>query len=143
MAQTDSSLSIAADFGNLSAVKDFVRRQAKMLRVPERLSGKLELVVEELFLNIVNYAHPKLKEEVDIRCSRHSNGDTQGEMICIAIQDWGPPFNPLEKDNPALEQNVEERPIGGLGVYLVTQMADYCTYARQNENNCFTVCFHL
>lgn len=143
MAQTDASLSIAAIFDNLSAVKDFVRRQSEMLRVPEILSGKLELVVEELFLNIVNYAHPKLKEEVEIHCSRHSVGDTENEMICIAMRDWGPPFNPLEKDNPALEQNVGERPIGGLGVYLVTQMADHCTYARQDENNCFTVCFHL
>ena len=55
----------------------------------------------------------------------------------------GAAFNPLEKEAPTLEQDLESRPIGGLGVYLVRQMADHCAYARENDNNFFTVCFRL
>jgi len=143
MPKTDALLTVAADFNNLATVQNFVRHRAEALAAPEPLWLKLELVVEELFLNIVNHANPKTRPEVEITCSRQGVGDVLEEMLCVAMRDWGPPFNPLEKENPALEQDLESRPIGGLGVYLVTQMADHCAYARKDGSNLFTVCFRL
>jgi len=141
MSRTDTPFSIAADFDNLTAVKAFVCRRAEELAVPDLLWSKLELVVEEIFLNIVNHAQPKIREEVEILCSVQGVEDTSGEMFCIAVRDWGPSFNPLEKEDPTLEQDVDSRPIGGLGIFLVLQMSDHCTYTRENESNLLTVCF--
>jgi anti-sigma regulatory factor (Ser/Thr protein kinase) len=143
MAKTDEILSIAADFDNLAAATAFVRHRAEALAAPDLLWPKLELVVEEIFLNIVNYAQPKTSAEVEIGCSRQQAGDVLEEMFCVCIRDWGPPFNPLEKEDPQLEQDLESRPIGGLGIYLVRQLADHCTYDRENDCNCFTACFRL
>ena len=143
MPNNDALLTIVADFDNLANVQDFVRRRAEELAVPNPLWFKLELVMEELFLNIVNHAKPKTRDEVEIDCIRQSFGDVSGEMFCVTVRDWGPPFNPLEKEDPALEQDLESRPIGGLGVYLVTQMADHCAYARKDGSNLFTACFRL
>jgi len=143
MGNADGALSIAADFANLATAKTFVCGRAEALAVPDLLESKIELVVEELFLNIVNHARPRIKEEVEIRCARQRLREAPEEMFCIAIRDWGPPFNPLEKEPPSLEQDLDSRPIGGLGVYLVTQMADHCAYARAEESNLFTVCFRL
>jgi len=142
MPKTDIPFSIAADFDNLAVVKSFVSRRAEELAVPDLLWSKLELVVEEIFLNIVNHAQPKIREEVEILCSLQGVEDTSDEMFCIAVRDWGPSFNPLEKEDPTREQDVDSRPIGGLGIFLVLQMSDHCTYTRENESNLLTVCFH-
>lgn len=141
MNRKDAFLRIAAEFDNLLAAKAFVCRRAEMMGVPENLWSKLELVVEELFLNIVDHAQPKSGTGVEIICLRQSVGDYPEEMFCISVRDWGPPFNPLEKEAPALEQDLDGRPIGGLGIYLIIQMVDYCNYVREDECNLFTACF--
>lgn len=143
MPETDASLSIAAEFDNLATVKAFVCRRADELAAPDLLWSKLELVVEELFLNIVNHSCQKPRSEVDISCLRQSIENAPDDMFCVSVRDWGPPFNPLEKESPMLEQDVESRPIGGLGIYLVSQMADLCTYTRQDDSNFFSVCFRM
>lgn len=143
MTRKDDVLIICAEVNKLEAVTAYICRRANALGAPTLLLPKFELVAEELFLNIVNHAVPKTCEEVEIRCVRQIIAGGDGEMCCISMRDWGPPFNPLDKENPALEQDIESRPIGGLGVYLVTQMADHCSYARENGSNLFTICFHL
>ncbi|BHH86228.1 ATP-binding protein [Desulforhopalus sp. 52FAK] len=143
MQETDGHLSINADFDNLAPVKSFVHRQAKDLMAPELLLAKLELVVEEIFLNIVNHSRPAPKTSVNISCSKQSVGEAADEMLCICVQDWGAPFNPLANDSPALEEDVESRPIGGLGIFLVIQMADHCSYRREEDSNIFSACFHM
>ncbi len=143
MPHADEFFSVAAEFDNLEAVKEYIRGHAMVMDVPDSLIPKLELVMEEIFLNIVNHARPRIKSEVEIRCWRQVAGDDLDEMFCVAVRDWGRAFNPLGKETPALEQDVEDRPIGGLGIYLVIQMADHCSYKRQDGSNLFTVCFNL
>lgn len=137
----NAHLSIAADFDNLVTVKDFVCSRAGEFAVPELLWSKLELVVEELFLNIVNHSCPAPRKSVDIICSQQRIGDKADEMFCVSVRDWGPPFNPLEKESPALEEDLDSRPIGGLGIFLVIQMADHCSYTREDDSNIFSACF--
>jgi anti-sigma regulatory factor (Ser/Thr protein kinase) len=143
MSKTDAYLSIAADFDKLDAVKAFVCRCAKDLAASDLLQSKLELVVEELFLNIVNHSCLTPKTGVDISCVLHSVGEANKEMFCVCLKDWGPPFNPLEMESPALEQDVDSRPIGGLGIFLVIQMADHCSYRREDDSNIFSACFQM
>jgi len=143
MSETDAHLSIVADFDNLAEVTAFVCRRARELTAPELLWPKIELVVEELFLNIVNHSGLPPEAVVDISCSRQRVGDGPDDMFCISLRDRGQPFNPLKKEVPALEQDVDSRPIGGLGIYLVIQMADHCSYARQDDSNIFSACFRM
>jgi len=143
MTKPDNILTIAADPKNLETVTAFINRQAELTGTPENIGPKLELVIEELFLNIVNHANPKSKQDVEISCTRQKRVDNSGEMFCLSTRDWGPDFNPLEKEKPLLEDNVDDRPIGGLGIFLVLQMADHCSYERQNDSNLFSACFNL
>ena len=64
-------------------------------------------------------------------------------MFCISLRDRGQPFNPLKKEVPALEQDVDLRPIGGLRIYLVVQIADHCSYAGKDDRNIFSACFRM
>lgn len=136
-------LSIVANFENLETVKSFACDRAKELGLPDLLLSKIELVMEELFLNIVDHSRPSPKTSVDINCSRQGVGEAAEEMFCICLRDWGPPFNPLENESPSLEQDVESRPIGGLGIFLVIQMTDHCNYKREDDSNIFSACFHI
>ncbi len=144
MSQNNDFLNIGASIDNLAAVTEYISNRAETLLVPIMLLPKLELVIEELFLNIVNHANPKSRKDVEIGCTRQKTEKAPGgEMLCISTRDWGPEFNPLQKEKPLLEEDIEKRAIGGLGVYLVTEMADHCSYVRQDGSNLFTVCFKL
>ena len=101
---------------------------------PAALTFKVNLVLEELVLNVINYAYEESGHHVDV--SLVCNEDD----LVIEITDEGRPFDPLQ-DAPApdMESPVEERNIGGLGVYLVRSMTSDMQYRREEGKNCLTV----
>lgn len=110
-----------------------------IMDVPEikdapELEFTLHLVVEEIVVNIVNYAYPKdIDGEVIIDIV---SDDTE---ISLAFTDRGTPFNPLEKEDPDTTLGAEDRPIGGLGIFLVKQTMDNVDYRYENGCNIFTI----
>lgn len=92
---------------------------------------QVNLILEELFVNIANYAYPPTKGYVDISYDINEN-----EMeLNIEIKDKGVEFNPLLKAEPDISLNANERPIGGLGIYLVKKLCDEISYQRVNDEN--------
>jgi len=141
MPDSPATLTIPAELQRLSEVQQFVCHTAQSMGGTPVLCPKLELVMEEIFVNIVTHARPKVKPDVEIVCSRKEKDGAA--RLCVAFRDWGPPFNPLDKEPPSMDQSVELRPIGGLGIHLVLKMADHCEYTRLEDGNLFTVCFAL
>ena len=94
----------------------------------------IHLVTEELVVNVASYAYPDgaddyLHVEI-IRDEGH---------ITLRFRDGGVPFNPLEREAPDTSLPIEERPIGGLGIYLVRQFMDTVEYEYTNGENILTV----
>lgn len=89
------------------------------------------LIGEEIATNIVKYAYPGESSEKRflVKISRRDH------TILTEFTDWGLPFNPLAEEDPNRNQSIEEMPVGGLGVFLVKQMADRLTYERIEEKN--------
>lgn len=97
------------------------------------LEFTLQLVVEEIVVNIVSYAYPVGKDgEVTIDVNKTPTA------IEISFSDRGVPFNPLEKEDPDTTLSAEERPIGGLGIFLVKQMMDSVSYRYEDGRNILT-----
>lgn len=92
--------------------------------------GKLSVVVEELVLNIVDYAN---SDYLDVEIIRDE------KSITLRFHDGGIPFNPLEKEEPNFTIPLEDRKIGGLGIFMVTKYMDTVTYERTGEENILTV----
>ena len=92
--------------------------------------GKLSVVVEELVLNIVDYAN---SDYLDVEIIRDE------KSITLRFHDGGIPFNPLEKEEPDFTIPLEDRKIGGLGIVMVTKYMDTVTYERTGEENILTV----
>lgn len=94
----------------------------------------IHLVCEELVVNVVSYAYPN-----DADGYLHVLIDKSDNYLTITFKDGGVPFNPLAKDTPDISLPLEEREIGGLGIFLTQQMMDVVTYDFVNNENVLTV----
>ena len=87
---------------------------------------QINLIIEEIFVNIVNYSKTDL---VTITIEYNNNTAT------IEFIDNGVEFNPLLKNKPKLPKSVDEAEIGGLGILLTKEMADKLDYSYINGEN--------
>ena len=89
---------------------------------------KVNLVLDELWVNVVHYSGATGDVEVSL--------DTDADEVRLEIADDGRPFDPLsEAVEPDLDAALEERPIGGLGIFLVREMMDELHYRREDGKN--------
>ena len=94
------------------------------------LYKKLYVVVEEIVLNIVDYSN---SDYLDVEIMRDEKN------ITLRFRDAGKPFNPLEKEKPDFTLPLEDRKIGGLGIFLVIKYMDSVTYEHSGGENVLTV----
>jgi anti-sigma regulatory factor (Ser/Thr protein kinase) len=101
----------------------------------ERLIMRLRLAIEELFLNTVTHGHGGDSDapvEVTVRID--------AERVTLVYVDTAPPFDPFASvQAPDPTALLEARPVGRLGVFLITALAERCHYARSGDRNHITV----
>ena len=95
---------------------------------------KMNLAIEEAVVNVMKYAYPSGKQgNVTIEAT------TNDTRLKFTIIDSGMPFDPTAKADADTTLSVEQRPIGGLGIYLVRQMMDSVNYERMDNLNVLTL----
>ena len=129
-------LSLPASAGSISAFSEFVRDGAAAAGVATHEFGKLELVLEEILINVARYAYTPETGAVEV-----AYAPAGPCKIRIEIADFGRVFNPLEADPPDLSRGLADRPIGGLGVFLVRSMVDSIDYRREQNRNILSFVF--
>lgn len=132
----EAKLAVAID-ANLEALADLQRQLAQFGEqqgwAPD-LAYQVELVVEELCVNIVSYGTDDGSHRIEVRM-----GCTPS-LLTIDIIDDGIAFDPFtEAPPPDLDSEVEDRPIGGLGVHFVKTMMDEVEYRREGGRNHVTL----
>ncbi len=132
------TLLLPATMESLEICRMFVLGKLQELSVVQELEFKVELVLEEVLTNVIHYAYPEEPGEMEVTCTIEDNQD-----FCFRVTDWGIPFNPLERPDPELSQDVSERQVGGLGIYLVRHLVDELSYQREGNRNTLTFCFRL
>jgi anti-sigma regulatory factor (Ser/Thr protein kinase) len=98
-----------------------------------KISNQIAVVAEELFVNISSYAYSKKSGDVTIRVS------IAPARLIIQFEDSGIAFNPLEHELPDVNAGIEDRKIGGLGIYLTRKWMSNVIYHRENEKNILTI----
>jgi serine/threonine-protein kinase RsbW len=88
-----------------------------------------QLAVEEVITNTIVHGYKKAGGEIIISCQINLSN------LEVRIKDSAPRFDPLSIPNPKLDGAIEERKIGGLGVYLVRQVMDKVFYQYENGKN--------
>jgi len=121
---------VPAQLKSLQKSIAFVSSFTRKLGFDSRRLSEIELCVEEVLVNIFNYAYPGEPGEVEISCHSAPEG-----TLTIRIVDSGIPFNVLSSDDPDISLSIDERHIGGLGIYFVKQLMDRVEYHRENNKN--------
>jgi sigma-B regulation protein RsbU (phosphoserine phosphatase) len=94
------------------------------------VADSLNLALEEAVVNVINYAYPEgTVGEVIIDAA------TNDTALTFTVTDSGKPFDPTAREEVDIDANVEDRPIGGLGIHLVRQIMDNVRYERRGEKN--------
>lgn len=102
--------------------------------IPMAISLNLNLVLEELVTNIIFYGYDdKDVHEINIQLS------LADKVIQLQIEDDGREFNPLLLAEPNIDESIEDRKIGGLGIFFVRKIMDHITYKRTNDKNILTL----
>lgn len=131
-----SELRICASTERLEEVQNFIKDIIKPYVKDEKMMFELEVVVEEIFVNIAHYAYAPEMGEVIVRCVICNE---MGTCVRIVFEDEGRAFNPLKKEEADITLSVEERQIGGLGIFMVKKMMDKVEYIYENGKNCLTL----
>lgn len=130
-----NELDIEASTDNLQQVMDFVGSRLEAAGCPMKSKMQLDLAVEEIFVNIANYAYAPEKGTATVRV------EVTGDPVAVTITfiDRGIPYDPLKKTDPDITLSAEERGIGGLGIFLTKKVMDDISYEYKNGQNVLTL----
>ena len=94
------------------------------------MTSQVQLAVEEAVVNVMNYAYPeKGRAFVTVKAM------SDGHELRLVVIDSGVPFDPTKKEKADTSLSVEDRPIGGLGIFLVRELMDSINYERVDGRN--------
>jgi serine/threonine-protein kinase RsbW len=116
----------------LSNIRNFLQKEGAET---ERIN-KIELAIEELLVNILNYSYPDKIGDVEVSYSFYNSSD-----FIVKIVDMGIPFNPLLLNKADVSSSLEERKAGGLGIYFVKKIVDNIEYRHYREKNILKLVF--
>jgi len=98
------------------------------LTIPQVMS--INLVLEEALSNIILYGYDdKNQHRIEI------NFKMEGDQLAISLIDDGQPYDPTLRADPDTTLSVEERPVGGLGIFLIKKIMDKVEYERKSNKN--------
>ena len=134
-AQDARELTLDATVENLDRVLAFVDEELAALDCPQKIQMQIDVAVEELFVNIAHYAYAPATGTATLRVKT----EREPRAAEITLIDSGTPYDPLAKPDPDVTLPADERPIGGLGIYMVKKSMDELRYEYRDGQNMLTL----
>jgi amino acid adenylation domain-containing protein len=126
-------LKIDAAVSSLDKALDFVNAELESYNCPLKIKNQIDIAVEEIFVNIANYAYAPETGFAIVRM------EVYGREIWLEFEDTGKPYNPLENPDPDIDVPAEQRSIGGLGVFMTKNIMDSLEYRYEDGRNIMTI----
>ena len=133
------TITVPAKLDNLQSAKDYLKAA-----VPPAFAAQTSnvlVVAEELLVNVFSYAYPDGVEGEAVISLDVVTFDGEDKLV-FKVVDWGEPFNPFEEaPEPDLSLDIDSRPIGGLGIFLIKQVSEKQTYRYIDNTNSIWIVF--
>lgn len=129
-------LEISNSLQELTKIESMVETALEHLEAPIDLSFKLQLCLDEILTNVINYGYPDYKSDVISILFEIQNG-----VLTVTISDNGIAFDPLIAKHPDTNKPLSDREIGGLGIHFVRKFSKEQLYMRHNEKNILKITF--
>lgn len=128
--QDDESIITQLDDESIRRVWNFINHQTKKADLSSKIANKAQIVVDEIYSNILLYSGAKTAQ---VFCQIDST------QMTLTFKDDGVPFDPLDAQDPDVSIGLDEREPGGLGLLMVKKMASELSYTNEDGYNVVTV----
>lgn len=130
-----SELKVRSELGNLPRISRFVSESARALGLSEDDVFAVEMSVDEACSNVIEHAYAGRRDgTVEVVCY------LEADRFVVTIRDHGRPFDPASVPCPDISSPLEERDIGGLGVYFMRTLMDEVRFEfDESEGNTLTM----
>lgn len=130
------SITVEAKIENVDKVTEFVNEVLEEKECPLKVQMQLDVAIDEIFGNIAYYAYGKGSGNATIQIEMEDNPP----KITLTFIDQGIPYNPLESQSiRSFSLDIEDREIGGLGIFLVKKTMDELSYEYVDGQNILTM----
>lgn len=129
-------LKYEAKLPNLTILTNEIDMILEQFECPMKTQTQIDVSIDEIFTNICSYAYAEGTTgfaEITVKVLEAP------KKISLCFMDEGIPYNPLEKEDPDITLSVEDRPIGGLGIFMVKNMMDEISYEYRDGKNILTL----
>jgi sigma-B regulation protein RsbU (phosphoserine phosphatase) len=127
----------SATMGNYRDFYTWLHEQCMNFNISPELQNKIDMCAEEIYANVTFYAYNGQIGDISVLMKK-----TKTSVVLVFI-DNGMKYNPLEKPDPDITLPPEDRPLGGLGIFMVKEMADDIKYEYINNRNVLVLYFNI
>lgn len=129
-----SSISIYPSDDSLDTVTNFIEKRLEGLNISSSIKNKVRITIDEVYSNFIKYGKAS-KASVSL--------SFDDDKLSLSFANNGEKFNPLDKDDPNITSNLNEREVGGLGIFLVKKLSSSISYEYKDNENRLNVGFDL
>ena len=130
-----NELTLEATVENLYKVLAFVDKFLEEMECPPKTQMQIDVSVEELFVNIAQYAYAPKTGQATIRVETEKDP----AAVSVTFIDRGVPYDPLAKPDPDVMLSAQDRQIGGLGIFMVKKSMSSMAYEYRDGQNILTI----
>jgi anti-sigma regulatory factor (Ser/Thr protein kinase) len=132
---TERSMRTTATVAHLPALVEFLQQAWQEEALPDAAAFPFELALDEVFMNVVMHGTTPDGAPREVSVALRA----EGAAVTMVMEDDGPAFDPLTLATPDIDAPLEERELGGLGVFLVRELMDDVSYAFTGTHNQLTM----
>jgi serine/threonine-protein kinase RsbW len=122
------TLRVKALLENVPLAIDCVAQLAQKVGLDKRTLYEIQLAVDEACANVADHAYRGEEPgDMEVSCC------LENQLFTIRVRDWGRGFDPENVVVPDVDAPLEERTLGGLGLFIVRQVMDYVHFTVDPE----------